>query len=287
MSRARRLAMLSALALTALALTALRLQAQQQPRGFPATADVVMRVYVPKGKVTIRTWTRDSIAIAGTMGKNASFFGGGDRGHVKLGIEPLRVKDSTLPSAEFEISVPRGARLWVKMIDGELAVTGTSTELEAYAVTGRITVRDVAGVTSIESIDAAVDVFGSKGDLRVRGSKGGVRLDDVSGTVTVATISGPVALTRFRADARVETIGGEVSYTGGALPGALLDVQTHNGAITLLLDPTNSPQLELSSRTGAVAGAKAMGAADNGRIVARSFKGPITVQRAVQLIRKF
>ncbi len=277
---------LSALSAFALAAFALRLKAQQQPRGFPATADVVMRVYVPKGKVSIRTWTRDSIAISGTMGKNASFFGGGDRAHVKLGIEPLRVNDPTLPSAEFEVTVPRGARLWVKMIDGELSVTGTTTELEAYAVTGRITVRDVAGVTSIESIDAPVEVFGAKGDLRVRGSKGGVRLDDVSGTVSVGTISGPVALTRFRADARVETIGGEVSYAGGALPGALLDVQTHNGAITLTLDPINTPQLDLSSRTGAVAGAKASGAADNGRIVVRSFKGAITVQRALKVIAK-
>lgn len=269
-----------------LAALSLRLDAQQQPRGFAATADVVMRVYVPKGKVTIRTWTRDSIAIAGTLGTNASFFGGGDRGHVKMGIEPLRIKDSTLPSAEFEVTVPRGARLWVKMIDGELSVTGTTTELEAYAVTGRITVRDMAGVTSIESIDASVDVFGAKGDLRVRGSKGGVRLDDIEGTVTVGTISGPVALSRFRADARVETIGGDVSYAGGALPGALLDVQTHNGAVTLTLDPTNTPQLDLLSRAGAVAGGKAMGAASNGRIVVRSFKGTITVQRAVQLIKK-
>lgn len=275
MSRVR-----AALALAhALALFVARpVAAQVAPHGFPATADVVMRVYVPKGRVTITTWTRDSIAVRGTLGANASFFGGGDRAHVKFGVEPRTSTDATLPSGDFTVVVPRGARLWVKMIDGELAVSGTTTELEAYAVRGRITVRAVAGVTAIESIDATVDVQGARGDLRVRGSKGAVTLDDITGTASVATISGPVSLTRWRADGRIETIGGDVRYAGGALPGAVLDVQTHAGAITLSLDRAAVPLLELTTRAGAVSGDKLTGVAANGRIVGRSFKGAIRVE---------
>ena len=252
--------------------------AQVAPHGFPATADVVMRIYVPKGRVTITTWTRDSIAVRGALGANASFFGGGDRAHVKFGVEPRTPTNAELPSGDFTVVVPRGARLWVKMIDGELSVSGTTAELEAYAVRGRITVRAVAGVTAIESIDAAVDVRNARGDLRVRGSKGAVTLDDVMGTATVATISGPVTLTRWRADGRVETIGGDVHYLGGALPGALLDVQTHAGSITLSLDRTSVPMLDLSTRAGVVSGEPRTGMATNGRIVGRSFKGAIRVE---------
>ena len=249
------------------------------PHGLPATADAALRIYVPAGRLVVRTWTRDSIAVTGTVGTNASFFGGGDRGHVKFGVEPVRASDATLPTANFEITVPRGARVWVKMIDGDVSVTGTTAELEVYAVRGRIVARDVSGVTSLESIDAPVEVTSARGDLRVRGSKGAVTLDDVSGTVSVATISGPVSLTRFRADGRVETIGGDVHYTGGALPGALLDVQTHGGAISLTLDAARAPQLDAATRAGAVGGETVRGSAANGRIIARSFKGAITVRR--------
>jgi hypothetical protein len=256
------------------------LSEQPAPHGFPATPDCVMRIYVPTGRLIIETWTRDSIAVRGTVGANASFFGGGDRGHVKFGVEPTRPTDTTLPSADFTVTVPRGARLWVKMIDGELSVTGTTNELEAYAVRGRIAVRNVAGVTAIESIDAPVSVTQARGDLRVRGSKGAVTLDDIEGTASIATISGGVTLTRYRADGRVETIGGPVQYFGGALPGALLDVQTHGGNITLTLNPLRLPQLDLATRAGAVTGDVGKGAAANGRIIARSFKGAISVQRA-------
>jgi hypothetical protein len=229
--------------------------------------------------VQISTWTRDSIAVSGRLGANATFFGGGDRGHVKFGVEALRGTDATLPTADFTVQVPRGARLWVKMIDGDLSVNGTATECEAYAVRGKIEVRNVAGVTSIESIDAPVSVTTSRGDLRVRGSKGAVTLDDVIGTASVATISGPVHLTRWRADGRVETIGGEVRVNGGALPGSLLDLQTHAGAITLQLDPARVPLLDLATRAGPIVGMKFTGTEANGRIVARSFKGLIRVEQ--------
>lgn len=265
--------------LVSLPLCAAPLAAQSAPRGFAATADVVMRIYVPKGRVTITTWTRDSIAVSGAVGANATFFGGGDRRHVKFGVEPRSPKDATLPSADFTVVVPRGARLWVKMIDGDLAVSGTTAELEAYAVRGQITVRDASGVTAIESIDAPVTARHVRGDLRVRGSKGAVVLEDISGTASVATISGPVTLTQWRADGRVETIGGDVRYAGGALPGALLDLQTHAGTITLALEPNRVPELDLLTRAGAVTGEQLKGSRANGRIVARSFKGAIEVSR--------
>jgi DUF4097 and DUF4098 domain-containing protein YvlB len=258
--------------------------AQAAPRGFAAGADVVMRIYVPKGSVQIRTWTRDSVAINGTVGANASFFGGGDRRHIKFGVEPLRATDATLPTADFVVTVPRAARLWVKMIDGNLSVTGTTAELEAYAVRGQIVVRDVAGTTVVESIDAPITMTNVEGDLRVRGSKGAVCLENLSGTASIATISGSVHLTRSRAEARVETIGGDVQVSGNAMQGALLEIQTHAGAITLALDPARVPQLELRTRTGAISYAppftsRTTGQAANGRSSARSFKGAIRVGR--------
>lgn len=244
--------------------------------GFRTTSDVTMRIYVPNGRVVIRTWLRDSVDVRGAFGKNAKFFGGGTRTHIKLGVEAKSASDSTLPSATFELVVPRNARLWVKVIDGEVDVRGTDAELEAYAMRGRITVREARGTTLIESIDAPVSVSGVSGDLRVRGSKGAVSCDSVQGTASVATVSGPVTLRNFVADARVETIGGDVSLFG-RVGRATLDVQTHGGAIALALDPKAVPVLDLSTRAGPVDGAKLTGNKSNGQVTVRSFKGRISV----------
>lgn len=244
--------------------------------GFRTTPDVTMRIYVPTGRVVIRTWLRDSVDVRGAISRNARFFGGGSRTHVKLGVEARSPADSTLPSATFEVIVPRKARVWVKVIDGEVDVRGTDGELEAYAMRGSVTVRESRGTTLIESIDAPVTVAGVSGDLRVRGSKGAVTCDSVQGTASVATVSGPVTLRNFTADARVETIGGDVSLFG-RVGRATVDVQTHAGAIAIALDAKAVPQLDLSTRAGAVEGAKFTGTQAHGRVTARSFKGRIVV----------
>lgn len=245
-------------------------------RGYAAAADISMRIYVPAGRVRIAVWARDSVHVKGTTGQGVTVFGGGSRTHMKFGIES-RVPGDTLPEADLEVSVPRGARVWLKMIDGRADVTGITGEIELYAVRGDITVQDVSGVTSIESIDAPVTVRRARGDLRVRGGKGAVIIDDARGTMSVATVSGPVTLTNVVADGRVETIGGAIALTATSLAGATMELQSHSGDITLALDPRRAPLLDLSSRAGPVLGTAPKGMAVNGQLSARSFKGRITV----------
>ena len=246
-------------------------------RGYAAASDVAMRIYLPAGRVKVVTWSRDSVDLAGTIGANASVFGGGSRTHVKLGVESRTASDSTMPRADLVISIPRAARVWIKTIDGDIDVRGTAGELEAYAVRGRIAVYDVAGVTVLESIDAPVTVERAAGDLRVRGGKGDVSLVAVRGTVSVATISGAVSLLDFNGDGRVETIGGNVTFRSGSLAGMQLDIQTHAGAIALLLPAARAPALDLSSRGARPVLPKLAQSPANGRIVARTFKGRIVV----------
>lgn len=250
----------------------------QVSRGYSTTPDVTMRLYVPAGRVRVSAWTRDSVHVRGTLSRNADMFGGGSRTHIKFGIETKIRGDTVLPYADWDVTVPAGSRLWLKMIDGNMHIGGITGELELYAVRGAIVVEGVTGVTSVESIDAPVTVKGARGDVRVRGSRGRVSLEDVRGTLSVATVSGPVSLSRIEAEGRVETIGGAIDYAGGSLVGALMELQTHSGAISLTLEPQRIPVLDLSSRAGPVLGEQLIGHAKHGQLMARSFKGRITVR---------
>ncbi len=249
-------------------------------RGFSAASDASLRIYVPRGRVQIRTWARDSIHVDGTVSANANFFGSGTTAHRKLGIEPKSARDKELPEADWTITVPAAARVWLKTVEGNIDVRGTTGEIEAYAVTGRIELRDVSGVTSVESIDAPVLVERARGDLRIRGSRGDLTLQDVSGTLSASTVSGSVLLSAITATGRVETIGGAITVRDASLAGQALDLQSHAGTISIFVDPSACPLLNLSSRTGTVDKGGLTGHTRYGTLTARSFRGRIQLRSA-------
>jgi hypothetical protein len=272
----RLVAVLPALALAAAA-AASRGSAQPVVRGYAVAPDVTVRLYIPAGTLRIEAWERDSIHFAGTLGANAAVFGGGARTHVKLGVEARSHTDSTIPAAQVVVQVPRRARLWVKMIDGDLAVSGTTVELEAYTVRGRVDVHDVAGSTTVESIDAPVTLTDAIGDVRVRGSRAPVTLERVRAALSVSTVSGGVTLRASGVDGRIETVGGTIDV-GGVRAGGVLELQSHSGTIVLRLDPRGVPALDLSSRRGTTPQPRLRGDARYGRIAARSFRGDVRVE---------
>ncbi len=270
-----------ALCLCALGLCLPRAHAVAQTkmhRGYTSTADVSLRIFVPSGRVRIIVWDRDSIDIQGTIGPTASMFGGGSGKYAKFGVEPARTGDTKLPGADWMVTVPRKANVWVKMTDGVIDADGASGALELYGVGGSISVRRSVGVLSVESIDAMVTIEQSSGDIRLRGGSGPMLLRDVKGTASITSVSGRVTLAGSSApDCRVETIGGDIDVQAPPR-GATFELQTHSGAIGMTFDRIRLPVLDLASRSGLMTWNKVSGTAAEGRVIARSFKGAITVR---------
>ena len=237
-----------------------------------------MRIWVPTGTVRVETWTRDSIRVSGTIGRGAHFFGGGAGRGAKLGVENYDSTNTTLAHGDLIVTVPRKAHVWIKMTDGQVLAARTAGELDVITVTGNIAVQDAEGVVSVETIDADVSLARISGDVRARSGGGRITLARIMGSLTAATVSGAIDVTGASLqDARLETIGGAIIVHASVSPEALLDLETHNGPITLYLDRETLPALNLSSRAGPVKNPLGPGNAGSGRIVARSFKGSINV----------
>ena len=267
-------------AIALLVLLAAPIGAQSRIRtGFRATADVSLRIWVPTGLVRVVTWDRDSIGVEGVTGRNGKFFGGSSGSAAKLGIDARDAKDVTLPGGDLTVSVPRRARVWIKMTAGHVDADGVAGELDAFVVGGSVAVRNTSGVVSVESIDAPVTIDRASGSLRIRGGRGSVTLRDVAGTATIATVSGAVELSGARIpDARVETIGGFITVDARTLGRGALDLQTHAGDITVIVNGAHLPSLDLVSRGGKVVNPFAKSPASAPGIIARSFKGTINVR---------
>lgn len=250
-------------------------------RGYSATSDVSIRVWVPAGKVRIETWDHDSIQVTGNTARNAHFVGFSGAGIAKLAIEGNDPKDTGIPRGDLVVTVPRKAHTWVKMTDGDVRAAHTAGELEIITVTGSIAAEDAQGVVSVETIDASVTLTRVTGAVRIHSGGGPVVLGQVHGTLTATTVSGTIDLAGLAmTDARLETIGGPIIVRGTVARGALLDLETHNGPIKLYLDRGAVPALNLTSRSGTVKNGLGLGFNGSGRIIARSFGGDINVVAA-------
>lgn len=250
---------------------------QPVQQGWSVAPDATVRLYVPAGRLTVRTWARDSVALRGTLQANASLFGGGARNHVKVGVEARSSADGALPQATLEVYVPHRSRLWVKMIDGTMSVSGTDVELEAYTVRGRVDVANARGSTTVESIDAPVTLSQVMGDVRVRGSRAEVKLERVQALVSIATVSGNVVLHASPIEGRVETVGGDITLDGVRANG-VVTLQSHAGDITLDVPSSAPPRVKAWVRGSLVPRVNGTGFARHGTIDARSFKGTVSLR---------
>lgn len=249
-------------------------------RGWAAAPEVALRIWVPTGQVELEAWDRDSIDVAGSAARGSSFFGGvGTDGRgAKLGVESLKRDDPTLPGGTLRVRVPRRARVAIKMTEGRVTAVGTTGSLEVLTVTGDVTVRQASGSVTVETIDATVRISATQGAVRVRNGGGIVTLADVEGSMTLTTVGGNITVDGPKVgDGRLETIGGSITVRGTLRPDARLDLQSHDGSITLALDRLALPRLDLATRGGILRNGLGLGNSRFGEIVGRSFKGGINV----------
>ncbi len=249
-------------------------------RGWATTADVALRIWLPTGTVQVDCWDRDSIDVRGTPGKASVFFGGTAPGgaSAKFGVEPRRRNEPALASADLRVLVPRRARIAVKMTDGRVTTIGTTGSLEVLTVTGEVTIREARGSVTVETIDATVRIRETQGAVRVRNGGGVVSLADVQGTMTLTTVGGSISVDGTGlGDGRLETLGGSIAVRGTIRPHARLEVQSHDGPITLVLDQSAVPRLDLATRGGILRNGLGLGNARFGEVLGRSFKGGISV----------
>lgn len=252
--------------------------AQAPLKAFRATSDVAMRIWLPAGTVKVEVWDRDSIEVHGKVGRGAHLYAGGSGPSAKVGIDWDDHANTAIPHGDLVVTVPRKARVWVKMTDGDVVAVGTEGELDVITVTGSIAVREARGVVSVETIDANVTLLRVAGEMRLRSGSGQVMLMDVHGPLTATAVGGLVWLEgKQLQDARIETISGRITVAGTLLPRALIELESHSGTIGLSLVPGTVPALALKSRTGTVWNRIGSGNPAFGRITANSFKGDINV----------
>ena len=264
-------------------------------RGWSLDADPSIRIHLAAGRLRITGWERDSLAVTGSISAGGGrFYGGGSGKGAKLGVETQDWSGSG-PASTFDVSVPRGSRLWVKTASAAVEVNGVVGEVDLTSVTGNLTVTGNPRVLTGETVDGIVTADGARGVLRLRAGGGSIVVRGGGGDITASTVGGAIDCTAERVErGRLETVTGPILFTGNVAPGAALEAETHSADITLRLLGTVDAELMLASVGGVIYNRltpKASGPLKSGKpvsfllgsggaqISARSFKGAVTVTR--------
>jgi hypothetical protein len=264
-------------------------------RGWPVDADVAVRINLAAGQLRITAWERDSMAVTGTIPPGGgSFYGGGRGKGAKLGVD-TRDQSGAGPGSNLEVSLPKGARLWVKTVSASVEVIGVEGEVDLISVSGGLTIHGAPRVLTAETIDGLVISEGARGVQRLRTGGGSITVRASEGDITATSVGGGVDAFVERLDrGRFESVTGPVLFAGAVAPGGSLEAETHSADVTLRLVGNVDAEFLLTSVGGVVYNKlipKGSGPLKGGKplsftigtgaaqISARSFKGAVIVTR--------
>jgi DUF4097 and DUF4098 domain-containing protein YvlB len=167
---------------------------------------------------------------------------------------------------------------WFNSVSGSIRLTGDAQEIQAETMEGRIDLAISAPWIRTRTASGALTIAG--------------RVEDLG----AATVSGDlIVTTQGLGRAKLESMTGTITMAGQSVPGAVIDVDNHSGAVELRLARDFAGNFDLTSVAGAITngfskhrplpGRKDLGqtlafTTDSAgpRIVVRTFKGPITLR---------
>src|SRR5687767_12257439 len=141
--------------------------------------------------------------------------------------------DSNDRRVHFTVRVPKGVKLAVGSGNGDVAVTGATSEVRASSGNGDVRV----------SAGGDVHASSGNGDVRVERAGGPVRASSGNGRVTVATTRGPV---------NASSGNGDVGVTMDAIADVSEDMElsSGNGTVTITVPADFAGELDASTGSG-------------------------------------
>jgi len=204
------------------------------------------------GKVSVRGWDRNEVALSGSMAdglrlrqdKSANrvrweviYPRNGNNGGATLELRVPRSVDVQLGtvSADIDVAEVDLRRLQANAVSGDIAATGRSTDASLATVSGSIRSQVQTPRLSLRAVSGSIQAGG--------GAAGEVSAETVSGSIRLE------AAQVRRLDA--EAVSGSLTVAAAGLaPGGKVSLQTVSGSIALRLPAKVSAQLAVKTFSG-------------------------------------
>jgi DUF4097 and DUF4098 domain-containing protein YvlB len=207
------------------------------------------------GKIRVTGWDRPDVKISATIESGFLRFDA-NSSRVTLSVDDnddrgRRHNHNNVGEARYDVSVPRGVRLILEAVSGDVATTGSQGEIEATSVSGDVDVSDGVRSVSAEAVSGSVTVARVNGSLRTETVSGDLRAQDVTGDLEASSVSGNIHLIGVKSkDVRTETVSGDIIYTGSIEPSGSYGYETHSGTIRLNIPKGSGAQFSVETFSG-------------------------------------
>jgi DUF4097 and DUF4098 domain-containing protein YvlB len=191
------------------------------------------------GRIRVTGWDRPDVKITASIETGRLRFDA-NSSRVSLSVEDSDNqgrrghRHNNVGDAQFVVSVPRGSRLILEAVSGDVVARGSQGEIEATSVSGDVDVSDGVRAVSAEAVSGSVHVSQVNGNVRTEAVSGDLRAENVSGNIEASSVSGNIHLVGIQSkDVRTETVSGDITYSGSIEPSGRYSFEAHSGTIRL------------------------------------------------------
>jgi DUF4097 and DUF4098 domain-containing protein YvlB len=221
----------------ALAFAASSASARRLERHFKVDARPIVTIHSPSGTVTVKAWTKSEVLVIADIPSGEVDLGAAQDGnHVDIGTRLL--SNNISPGdlrADYQVNVPENA------------------ELQIHNDAGGVTVANVLGDMSIETVAAGVDLQDVAGYLTVKTVAGSFSCTRCAGRIEANSISGNFNFVDTHSThIQAQTSTGNIIFSGEFLPDGEYRLRNYSGVIELRFAPGDSFDLSATSLKGKV-----------------------------------
>jgi DUF4097 and DUF4098 domain-containing protein YvlB len=208
------------------------------------------------GKIRVTGWDRADVKISASIESGYLRFNA-NSSRVSLSVEDSDNdgrrgrRHNDTGDARYDVSVPRGSRLILEAVSGDVISKGSQGEIEATSVSGDVDVTDGVRTVSAESVSGSVHAASVNGNLRTETVSGDLRVENVTGDVEGSTVSGSIRLVGIQSkDVRTESVSGDLTYTGTIEPSGRYSFESHSGTVRLNIPKGAGAQFSVETFSG-------------------------------------
>src|ERR1700674_4369058 len=210
------------------------------------------------GKMRVTGWDRSDVKVSASIESGRLGFEA-NSSRVSLSVEDTDNegrrghRHNNVGDAQYVVSVPRGSRLILEAVSGDIMAKGSQGEIEATSVSGDVDVSDGGRAVSAEAVSGTGPRGQVNGNLRTETVSGDLRAENVSGNVQASSVSGNILLVGIQSkDVRTETVSGDITYTGTIEPSGRYNFEAHSGTIRLNIPRGSGARFSVETFSGDV-----------------------------------
>jgi DUF4097 and DUF4098 domain-containing protein YvlB len=190
--------------------------------------------------------------VTGTLGDGAEGLElGGTSRRVRIDLEVDGNPNSV--SSDLEIRVPAGSRIEVDAMGADITVQDVTGTVTADTVSGSIEVTGSAREVKLESVNGSVDVACACARAQVESVNGSVTVKGARGEVEASTVNGALTVTGGAFErAHLETVNGQITFEGALQAHATLDVESVGGSVELRVPASTDADFTINTFSGSI-----------------------------------